>query len=113
MEEWFFKAHDEHLCMFTEMGWLDDSYNFDTVTANLTWEAIDTCIMESITVMTEDPVIQQCVDNYEADDRARIEELATATASMKCFLDMFNDSCKMYVKDQIMAYGATLAAAQG
>ena len=29
------------------------------VSANLTWEAIDTCIMESITVMTEDPVIQQ------------------------------------------------------
>ena len=23
----------EHLCMFTEMGWLDDSYNFDNVTA--------------------------------------------------------------------------------
>ena len=25
--------NSEHLCMFTEMGWLDSSYNFDNVTA--------------------------------------------------------------------------------
>ena len=33
MHKDFFVLILEHLCMFTEMGWLDTSLNFDNVTA--------------------------------------------------------------------------------
>ena len=44
------------------------------------------------------------------EELARIVELGTATAAMKCFLDDFNDACRVYVKTEIMNYGATVAA---
>merc|ERR1719225_497856 len=56
IEDLFMKVHDEHLCMFTEMGWLDSNYNFDNATAEadvlslpanvsaqISWEGLDQC----------------------------------------------------------------------
>ena len=43
---------------------------------------------------------------------ARIVELGTATAAMKCFLDDFNDACRDFVRAEIMSYGASVSASR-
>ena len=58
----------------------------------------------------EDPVLKKCLSKYSDEDLVKVEQLATATAAMKCFLDDFHAACSDYVKSQIMDFAASLAA---
>ena len=67
------------------------------------------CIQDSLTMAGEEDWFTKCQSKYSEEELARIVELGTATAAMKCFLDDFNDACRAYVKTEIMNYGASLA----
>ena len=68
------------------------------------------CIQDSLAMAAQEEWFTKCQGKYSDDDLARIGELGTATAAMKCFLDDFNDACRAYVKAEIMNYGASVAA---
>merc|ERR1712027_288394 len=123
VQEWFFKAHEDQLCMFTSIGWLDDAYNFDNVTAEadvlslpadvaaqLTWEGLGMCMDEFMGEMASDPFAAKCFTKYSEDEIAVLVKMAEATAAMKCFLDKFNMACNGFVKQEIMNFAATLTA---
>ena len=92
--------------MFSELGWLDNSGNWSeaaaqadlatlspNVTAVLSEDNIQQCMEMVMGEMAEDKIVKKCVvngkGNYSEEDLAALEELATATAGIQCFLHMF------------------------
>ena len=104
--------------MFSELGWLDNSGNWSeaaaqadlatlspNVTAVLSEDNIQQCMQMVMEEMAEEKIVKKCVvngkGNYSEEDLARMEELATATAGIQCFLHMFQDSCKDFVGGKV------------
>ena len=104
--------------MFSELGWLDNSGNWSeaaaqadlatlspNVTAVLSEDNIQQCMEMVKEEMEENKNIKKCVvngkGNYSEEDLAKLEELATATAGIQCFLHIFQDSCKDFVWGKI------------
>merc|ERR1711994_1084321 len=71
------------------------------VTAVLSEENMQQCMEMVMEEMAEDKIVKKCVVNekgkYSDEELAKLEELATATAGIQCFLHMFQDSCKEFV----------------
>ena len=105
--------------MFSELGWLDNSGNWSeaaaqtdlatlspNVTAVLSEDNIQQCMELIVVEMKKDKNINNCVikgkNNYSEKDLAKLEELATATAGIQCFLSMFQNSCKNFVWETVL-----------
>merc|ERR1712062_512500 len=118
VEAWFMEEHQGELCVFSELGWLDNSGNWSeaaseadlatlspNVTAVLSEDNIQQCMQMVMEEMAEEKIVKKCVvngkGNYSEEDLARMEELATATAGIQCFLHMFQDSCKDFVGGKV------------
>merc|ERR1719492_776750 len=118
VEAWFMEEFEGELCVFSELGWLDNSGNFSketveadmatlspNVTAALSDENMDACIAYAMEEMSEDKTIKRCVENgkgkYSDEELAKLKELGEATAGIKCFMHMFQDSCKEFVGGQV------------
>merc|ERR1712158_343532 len=86
VEAWFMEEHQAELCVFSELGWLDNSGNFSDAAAQA-------------------KIVKKCVvngkGNYSEEELAHLEELATATAGIQCFLHMFQDSCQEFVGGKV------------
>merc|ERR1739842_273423 len=108
VEAWFMEEHQDELCVFSELGWLDNSGNWSeaaaqadlatlspNVTAVLSEDNIQQCMQMVMEEMAEEKIVKKCVvngkGNYSEEDLAKMEELATATAGIQCFLHMFQD----------------------
>merc|ERR1712073_58717 len=118
VEAWFMEEHEDELCVFSELGWLDNSGNFSdaaaqadlatlspNVTAVLSEDNMQQCMEMVMEKMAEDKIVKKCVVNekgkYSDEELAKLEELATATAGIQCFLHMFQDSCKEFVGGKV------------
>merc|ERR1712187_727656 len=118
VEAWFMEEHQAELCVFSELGWLDNSGNWSeaaaqadlaslspNVTAVLSEDNIQQCMEMVMEEMAEDKTVKKCVvngkGNYSEEDLAKLEEFATATAGIQCFLHMFQDSCKDFVGGKV------------
>merc|ERR1712154_559322 len=105
VEAWFMEEHEHELCVFNQLGWLSDSGNFSdaaaqadlatlspNVTAVLTEDNIQQCMEMVMEKMAEDKIVKKCVvdgkGNYSEEEKAKLEELATATAAIQCFTHM-------------------------
>merc|ERR1712213_220322 len=90
VEAWFMEEFAGELCVFSELGWLDEAGNYDNVTAEAD-------------LMSEDKKVKKCVESgkYTEEDLGKLQELAKATAGMKCFVNMFQKSCNNFVGEQI------------
>ena len=117
--------------MFSELGWLDNSGNWSeaaaqadlatlspNVTAVLSEDNIQQCMKMAVVEMKEDKNIKNCVvngkGNYSEEALAKLEELATASAGIQCFLPMFQNSCKNFVSGKVLeALYSTLAPLNG
>ena len=92
--------------MFAELGWLDNSGNWSeaaaqadlatlspNVTAVLSEDNIQQCMEMVLAEMAEDKIVKKCVvngkGNYSEEELAQLEEFATATAGIQCFLHLF------------------------
>ena len=110
--------HLDELCVFSELGWLDNSGNFSdaaaqadlatlspNVTAVLSKDNMQQCMEVVMEKMAEDKIVKKCVvngkGNYSEEEKAKLEELATATAGIQCFLHMFQDSCQEFVGGKV------------
>merc|ERR1711874_400016 len=82
----------------SELGWLDNSGNWSE-------ENMQQCMEMVMEEMAEEKVVKKCVENgkgkYSDEELAKLEELATATAGIQCFLHMFQDSCKEFVGGKV------------
>merc|ERR1719336_1800353 len=118
VEAWFMEEHQGELCVFSELGWLDNSGNWSeaaseadlatlspNVTAVPSEENMQQCMEMVMEEMAEDKIVKKCVVNgkgkYSDEELAKLEELATATAGIQCFLHMFQDSCKEFVGGKV------------
>merc|ERR1711976_985346 len=126
VEEVWEKVQEEmgdELCVFQQIGWLDESYEFDNATAvadiatlpqevsmaldeNEMGEGVES-VME---YMGEDKKMAKCWDKYSEEDQEALMGMGYLTASVKCFLDGFMDACGEHVKAELMSAYFTQAA---
>merc|ERR1712117_30126 len=126
VEEVWEKVQEEmgdELCVFQQIGWLDESYEFDNATAvadiaSLPQEvsmALDEndmgeCVESVMEYMGEDKKMDKCWDKYSEEDQEALMGMGYLTASVKCFLDGFMDACGEHVKAELMSAYFTQAA---
>merc|ERR1712117_923286 len=116
VEAWFMEEFAGELCVFSELGWLDEAGNYDNVTAEadvmtlpsnvsaaVSQENMEQCVGKVLQEMSEDKKVKKCVESgkYTEEDLAKLQDLAKATAGMKCFVNMFQKSCNNFVGEQI------------
>ena len=104
------------LCVFYELGWLDDAGNFNNVTAEadiitlpsdvtiaVSEESMDYCMSEVLQKMSEDEMVRECVesDKYTEEELSQLQDFAEATAGIQCFLELFQQGCNKFVGGQI------------
>merc|ERR1712117_162678 len=113
----------DELCVFQQIGWLDESFEFDNATtmadiATLPEEvsmALDVndmgeCVESVMEYMGEDKKMAKCWDKYSEEDQEALMGIGYLTASIKCFLDGFMDACGEHVKTELMSAYFTQAA---
>merc|ERR1739845_277729 len=113
---WFMEEHAGELCVFSELGWLDDSGNFNNETAEadllslptevsaaVSEENMDQCMEKVLGEMSEDKMVKKCVEGgkYSEEELEQLMDFAEGTAAIKCFLYLFQDACNNYVGSQI------------
>merc|ERR1711872_231146 len=116
VEAWFMEEFAGELCVFSELGWLDEAGNYDNVTAEadlmtlpsnvsaaVSQENMEQCMGKVLQEMSEDKKVKKCVESgkYTEEDLGKLQELAKATAGMKCSVNMFQKSCNNFVGEQI------------
>ena len=104
------------LCVFYQLGWLDEAGNFNNVTAEadlaplpsnvteaVSQENMEQCMGMVLQEMSEDKMIKKCLegDKYTEEELNKLEELAKGTAGIKCFVNMFQDGCNAFVGEKI------------
>merc|ERR1712079_490892 len=115
-EAWFMEEHAGELCVFYQLGWLDEAGNFNNVTAEadlaplpsnvteaVSQENMEQCMGMVLQEMSEDKMIKKCLegDKYPEEALNKLEELAKGTAAIKCFVNMFQDGCNAFVGEKI------------
>merc|ERR1712156_73217 len=103
-EAWFMEEHAGELCVFYQLGWLDDAGNFNNVTAEaVSQENMEQCMGMVLQEMSEDKMIKKCLegDKYTEEELNKLEELAKGTAGIKCFVNMFQEGCNAFVGEKI------------
>merc|ERR1711860_192842 len=119
VEEVWDKVQEEmgdELCVFQQLGWLDESYEFDNATAvadiaslpqevSMALDEIDMgeCVESVMEYMGEDKKMAKCWDKYSEEDQEALMGMGYLTASVKCFLDGFMDACGEHVKAELMS----------
>merc|ERR1712210_363484 len=95
------------LCAMAALGWIDED-GADTqkmkddisslpkeVSAKMTKEAVEECAKEMLTMWAED---DKCSGEYSEEAMAQLAEAGTMFASLKCFDQIFQQSCKDSMK---------------
>merc|ERR1712032_1417260 len=130
IEMWFMEAHAMPLCMFSEVGWMDDEMNEikevidadiaqlpGNLTTILSDESLDKCAMEMLEKAEDCPKAQAamkaCGDKYDEEENKRIMEVFYATAHIECFLQKLHKGCAGAVKEKIMDKAMEMSTMNG
>merc|ERR1711971_697739 len=102
----------DELCVFQQIGWLDESFEFDNATAMADIATLPEEVSMALDVeyMGEDKKMAKCWDKYSEEDQEALMGIGYLTASIKCFLDGFMDACGEHVKTELMSAYFTQAA---
>merc|ERR1712098_173262 len=116
--QWAEEEYAGEVCMFTEMGWMDNDMNaneeliqadIDTLPADianaLNGEEYETCYNKAIEKMAK--MAPKCDSKYSEDEIAQLEELADGVAHSECFMAVFKKSCGDYVMKTLASAAAT------
>merc|ERR1711976_800092 len=109
VEEVWEKVQEEmgdELCVFQQIGWLDESFEFDNATA----VADIASLPQEVSMALDENEMAECWDNYSEEDQEALMGMGYLTASVKCFLDGFMDACGEHVKAELMSAYFTQAA---
>jgi len=99
VEAWFMEEHQAELCVFSELGWLDNSGNFSdaaaqadlatlspNVTAVLSEDNIQQCMEMVMEEMAEDKIVKKCVvngkGNYSEEELAHLPRVVLQISSV-------------------------------
>jgi len=117
------KKMEGEICILSEMGWLDSdgNVNEDIMAADISdlpleiqnevsTEIVQTCAMEKLEEMANDPKHARCNAKFNEEEIATLTEFGLKIASYKCFKKNFNDACSKKVKSDIVNYYIMLAS---
>merc|ERR1712010_169540 len=130
IEMWFMEAHAMPLCMFSEVGWMDDEMNEikevidadiaqlpGNLTTILSDDSLDKCAMEMLEKAEDCPKAQAamkaCGDKYDEEENKRIMDVFYATAHIECFLQKLHKGCAGAVKEKIMDKAMEMSTMNG
>jgi len=102
------------MCVMNQLGWIDENGNPDNktmtedlmtlpeeVSSQLTEQAVGECAMDLISQWSMDPEHAKCMKEYSEEELAMLQEIGAIAAGLQCFHDMFQQSCKALVTNQI------------
>ena len=102
------------MCVMNQLGWIDVNGNPDNktmaedlmtlpedVSSQLTEQAVGECAMDLISQWSMDPEHSKCMKKYSEEELAMLQEIGAMAAGLQCFHDMFQQSCKALVTNQI------------
>merc|ERR1711915_225137 len=105
--QWADEEYAEEVCMFTEVGWLDNKMNSNKelieadiktlpapIAEALNGEEYETCYAMAMEKMAN--VAPECDSKYSDEEKQKLEELADAIAHTECFQYIFKKSCGSY-----------------
>merc|ERR1712215_413036 len=111
------EEYAEEICVFTEMGWLDNDMNSDDdlimedikslpneISEALTGDDYDKCVAKA-----EKKIMKQgkkCNNAYTDEEGAQLMEVVNGIAHVECFKAMFDMSCAEYVSNTIASMAA-------
>merc|ERR1719431_259795 len=84
------------ICVFTEMGWLDENMNSDDNLIEEDIASLPTEISEALNSEGYDTCVQMAEEKM-----ANLGELVNGIAHTECFMKIFKESCGSYVKNTI------------
>merc|ERR1719341_2268696 len=112
-------GYDE-MCVFTELGWIDNDMVSDDnlieadiatlptgIAEALNGDGYDECVAKAEEKMAT--MAPQCDDAYTEEEIAQLEELANAVAHTECFMAIFKKSCGSYVKNSLASMASVAA----
>merc|ERR1712168_480999 len=103
------------ICVFQELGWMDSDMNemeeviqadIDTLPTEIA-EALKGDQYEECLAMAEEKMkrmekkYKKCMEKYDDEEKARLNELFTGIAETECFMAVFKKSCGSYVKNNL------------
>merc|ERR1711920_148766 len=105
--QWADEEYAEEVCLFTEVGWLDNKMNANEelieadiktlpapIAEALNGEEYEACYAMAMEKMAN--VAPECDSKYSDEDMQKLEELADAIAHTECFEYIFKKSCGSY-----------------
>merc|ERR1712215_224857 len=112
------EEYAEEICVFTEMGWLDNDMNSDDdlimedimslpneISEALTGDDYDKCVAK-----VEKKIMKQgkkCNNAYTEEEEAQLIGVVNGIAHVECFKAMFDMSCAEYVSNTIASMAGT------
>merc|ERR1719342_115047 len=114
IEEWAMEEYAGEICVFQELGWMDSDMNemeeviqadIDTLPAEiaeaLNGEPYEKCLAKAEKkIMSMAKKYKKC--KYNAEEKARLEELFTGIAETECFMGVFKQSCGSHILGGMM-----------
>ena len=98
-------------CFLQSLGWIDENGDEVNATiaediaslnpeisAQLSEEVIDECVMEVMEEMTMNPMYAKCADNYTEEETLALEGIGMKIAGFQCFTKTFDTSCKSFIQ---------------
>merc|ERR1711892_701080 len=110
------------MCVFTELGWMDDDMNSDEELIKADIDTLPTEIAEALNgdeynqcvTKAEEKMASmapECDASYTEEEMTQLGELANAVAHTECFKAIFAKSCGSYVKNNLASmFGDMMAA---
>merc|ERR1711892_362951 len=110
------------MCVFTELGWMDNDMNSDEeliqadidtlpteIAEALNGDEYDQCVTKAEEKMAS--MAPECDASYTEEEMARLGELGNAVANTECFKAIFAKSCGSYIKNTMASmFGAMMPA---
>ena len=98
-------------CFLQSLGWIDEngeevngtiaediaSLNPE-ISAQLSEEAINECVLEIMEEMAENPMNAKCADTYNEEEILALEGIGMKIAGFQCFTKTFDASCKSFIQ---------------
>merc|ERR1712106_595238 len=98
------------ICVFTELGWMDEDMNSDDeliqadietlpneIAAALSGDEYDQCVAKAEEKMAS--MAPECDASYTEEEMAQLGELVNGDAHTECFKAIFAKSCGSYIKN--------------
>jgi len=123
IQEKVFEELGDALCIFTSLGWLDNSFQLNNATVLADIQSLptnvseallngnlDECIQETLVQLGDNSKFDSCEDNYTDDELFALTRIGELYAAVTCFTSRFMAACAAQVREDIFNSILTMAA---